>query len=102
MLTSDYDEEEVEEVYDTFEEVIENDGKGETYSIITGDWNSVIADKSYRTRFWATWTEKEKSETSNVQMDVLSPKHGLKTRREYCISGKNHKTEINMSWTRYM
>jgi hypothetical protein len=51
VLTSEHEVEEVEELYDTFEDVLENDGKGETYSIVTGDWKSVNADKSYRNIF---------------------------------------------------
>jgi len=38
-------------LYDTFEEVLDNDGRVETYSIITGKWNSVSADKSHRNIF---------------------------------------------------
>jgi len=38
----------VEELYDIIEEILEEDGKGDTNTIIMGDWNSVVGDESYR------------------------------------------------------
>ena len=38
----------MEKLYDTIEEILEEDGKGYTNSIIMGDWNSVFGDVSYR------------------------------------------------------
>jgi endonuclease/exonuclease/phosphatase family metal-dependent hydrolase len=38
----------VEELCDIIEEILEEDGKGDTNTIITGDWNSVAGDESYR------------------------------------------------------
>ena len=35
-------------LYDTIEEILEEDGKGDTNSIILGEWNSVVGDESYR------------------------------------------------------
>jgi exonuclease III len=37
MPTSDYEEDEVAKLYDTIEEILEEDGKGDTNSIILGD-----------------------------------------------------------------
>ena len=34
-------EDEVEELFDIIEEILEDDGKGDTNTIIMGDWNSV-------------------------------------------------------------
>jgi len=48
MPTSEYEDDEVENLYDTLEEIREEDGKGEINSIILGDWNSVVGDESYR------------------------------------------------------
>ena len=48
MLTSEYDDNEVEVLYDIFEEVLEEDGKGDTNTIILGDWNRVVGDESYK------------------------------------------------------
>jgi exonuclease III len=39
MPTSDYEDEEVEVLYDRIEDVLEEDGKGDTNTIIMGDWN---------------------------------------------------------------
>jgi len=48
MPTSDYEDDEVEKFYDTIEEILEEDGKGDTNNIIVGDWNSVVGDESYQ------------------------------------------------------
>ena len=47
MLTLEHENDEVEELYDIIEEILEEDGKGDTNTIIMGDWNSVVGDKSY-------------------------------------------------------
>ena len=47
MPTSEYEVDEVEKLYDTIEEILEEDGKGDTNSIILGDWNSV-GEESYK------------------------------------------------------
>jgi exonuclease III len=46
MPMSDYEDEEVEELYDRIEDILEEDGKGDTNTIIMGDWNSSVGDKS--------------------------------------------------------
>ena len=38
----------VEELYGITEEILEEDGKGNTNTIIMGVWNSVVGDESYR------------------------------------------------------
>ena len=48
MPTSEYEDDEVEKLYDTIEEILEEDGKGDTNSIILGDWNSVVGEESYK------------------------------------------------------
>ena len=47
MTTLEHEDDEVEKLYDTIEEIHEEDGKGYTDSIIVGDWNSVVGDESY-------------------------------------------------------
>ena len=42
-----HEDDETEELYDIIEEILE-DGKGDTNTIIMGDWNSVVGDESYR------------------------------------------------------
>jgi len=44
MPTSEYEDDVVEKLYDTIEEILE-DGKGDTNIIILGDWNSVVGDE---------------------------------------------------------
>jgi exonuclease III len=46
MPTLEYENDEVEELYDIIEEILEQDGKSETNTIIMGDWNSVVGDKA--------------------------------------------------------
>ncbi|PNF28769.1 hypothetical protein B7P43_G06461 [Cryptotermes secundus] len=48
MPTSEYEDDEVEKVYDTIEEILQEDGRGDTNSIILGDWNSIVGDEPYQ------------------------------------------------------
>ena len=48
MPTLEHEDDEVEELYDTTEEILEEDGKGDTNTIIMGEQNSVVGDESYR------------------------------------------------------
>ena len=48
MPTLEYEDDEVEKLYDTIEEILEEEGKGDTNNIILGDWNSVVGDEAYR------------------------------------------------------
>jgi len=43
-----HEDDEVEELYDTVEEILEEDGKGDTNTIIIGDWKNVVGNDSYR------------------------------------------------------
>ena len=52
MPTSEHEDDEVEKLYDTTEEILEEDGKGDTNTIIMGDWNSAVGDESYRNTVW--------------------------------------------------
>jgi hypothetical protein len=42
MPTSEHEDDEVEELYGIIEEILEEDGKGNTNTIIMGDWNTVV------------------------------------------------------------
>jgi len=66
MPTSEHEDYEVEEFYDIFEEILKEDGKGDTNTIIMGDWNSVVGDESYRNIVGHTWSRKEESQGSNA------------------------------------
>jgi exonuclease III len=48
MPTSEHEDDEVEELYVVIEEILEEDGKGDTNTIIMGDWNSVVGEESHR------------------------------------------------------
>jgi len=48
MPTSEHEDDEVEELYGVIEEILEEDGKANTNTIIMGDWNSVVGDEPYR------------------------------------------------------
>ncbi|PNF29711.1 hypothetical protein B7P43_G12560 [Cryptotermes secundus] len=48
MPTSEYENDEVEKVYNTIEDILQEDGRGDTNSIILGDWNSTVGDESYQ------------------------------------------------------
>jgi exonuclease III len=46
MPVSEYEGEKVEELCDRIGDILEEDGKSDTNTIIMGDWNSVVGDKS--------------------------------------------------------
>ncbi|PNF43555.1 hypothetical protein B7P43_G03904 [Cryptotermes secundus] len=48
MPISEYEDEEVEKLYDTIEEILQEDGRGDTNSIILGEWNSTVGDEPYQ------------------------------------------------------
>jgi hypothetical protein len=47
MPTSEHEDDEVEELYGITEEILEEDGKSNTNSIIMEDWNSIVRDEPY-------------------------------------------------------
>jgi len=61
---SEYEDDEVEKFYDTIEEILEEDGKGDTNSIILGDWNSVTG--IIQEHCWITWNRQMESQGSNA------------------------------------
>ena len=48
MPSSEHEDDEVEELHDIIEEILEENGKDDTSTIIMGDWNSVVGDESCR------------------------------------------------------
>jgi len=48
MPTLEHEDDELEELYSIIKKNLEEDGKGNTNTIIMGEWNSVVGDKSYR------------------------------------------------------
>jgi predicted phosphohydrolase len=84
----------VEELYDRIEDILEEDGKGDTNTIIMGDWKSVIGDN--QTVIFAAHIDWE-IETKEVkclltcveELDSLSLTCGLKrlsSRRSKSVS----------------
>ncbi|PNF33179.1 hypothetical protein B7P43_G13293, partial [Cryptotermes secundus] len=47
-LKAEYEDDEVEKVYDMTEEILQEDGRSDTNSIILGDWNSTVGDELYQ------------------------------------------------------
>ncbi|PNF27982.1 hypothetical protein B7P43_G14668 [Cryptotermes secundus] len=48
VVKKEYEDDEVEKAYDTIEEILQEDGRGDTNSIILGDWNSTVGDEPYQ------------------------------------------------------
>ena len=46
MPTSEHEDDELEELYDIIEKIREENGKGDTNTILTGDWNIVVGHES--------------------------------------------------------
>ena len=46
MPTSELEDDEVEELYDIIEIIREENGKGDTNTILMRDWNIVVGDES--------------------------------------------------------
>ena len=64
--TSEHEYDEVEDMYDINEEILEEDGKGNSNTIIMGDWNSVVGDESYTNIAGPHGLGRKKSQTSNA------------------------------------
>jgi endonuclease/exonuclease/phosphatase family metal-dependent hydrolase len=91
MPTSEHGDDEAEELYGIIEEIFEEDGKGNTNTIIMGDWNSVVGDEPYRnivgphgliiTNTWfrkpkrRLYTWKAPGDRSRHQLDCILVKH---------------------------
>ena len=48
MPTLEHEDDEMEALCDIIKEILEENGKGDTNTILIGDWNSVVVDESYR------------------------------------------------------
>jgi len=47
MPTLVNEDDKMDELYFTTEEILEQDGKGETNTIVMGEWNNVVVARSY-------------------------------------------------------
>ena len=107
MPTSEYEDDEVEKMYDTIEEILEEDGTGDTNAIILGDWNSVVRDETYRNIVGSHGLGR-RNHRGQMLIDVcerngwLSPTHGSRSQKEDCTHGRHLETEVDISWTTYL
>jgi len=104
MPTSDYEEVEVETLYNTIEEILEEDGKDDTNSIILGDWNSVVRDESYRNIVGSHGLSR-RNHRGQMLIDFCE-RNGLivtniwfRSQREGCSHGRHLEIVVDISWT---
>ena len=85
MPTSEYEDDEVEKLYDTIDEILEEDGKGDTNNIILGDWNSVVGDETYRNIVGSQGLGRRNHRGQMVidfcERNGLSPTHGSRSQK---------------------
>jgi hypothetical protein len=91
---------------DRIEDVLEEDGKGATNTIIMGDWNNVIGDQSNGNICGSYGLEIETEEVkcflnSVTERDLLPLISGLRSLRKGCIPGKLQANNIDISWIIY-
>jgi hypothetical protein len=102
--TLEYEGDEVEETYGIIKENLEKNGKGTTNTIIRGDWNSVVGDKSYQ-NIGGPHGHGRRNQKGEMlidfckETDSLSPTHGLRRLREDCT--KHQEIETNVCWITY-
>jgi len=102
MPTSEHEDHEVEELYDTIEEILEEDGKGETNTIIMGDWNSVVGDGSYRIIVGPHGLGR-KSHRGQMLINFCERNgHGSGSLREDCTYGRHQEIGVDIIWTKYL
>ncbi|PNF31637.1 hypothetical protein B7P43_G17185 [Cryptotermes secundus] len=102
--TSEYDDDEVEEVYDTIEEILQEDGRGDTNSIILGDWNSTVGDESYQNIVGSHGLGRRNHKGQMLIdfcdfVDWLLPTLGLRSQREDFTHGRHLGIEGGISRT---
>ena len=104
MPTSEHEDDEVEELCDVTEEILEENGKGDTNTIIMGDWNSVVGEESYRNivgphglgrrnhrgQMLIKFCERNRLIVTNTSL------------REDCIHGRHQEIRVDISWTIYL
>jgi hypothetical protein len=106
MPTSDYEDGEVEELYDSLEVILEEDGNGDTNTItMTGKLLSAINQTVIFVAHmdWEIKTKEVKCLLTFVkELDSLSLTRGLRSLREGCITGKLQVINIDISWIMYL
>ena len=90
MPTSEYEDDEVKELYGVIEEIHEEDEKGARNPTIMTEWNSVFVEKNHieilldERDSEGEIIEVKCSLTFVKEKDLLSRKHGLRSLREDC------------------
>jgi hypothetical protein len=106
MPTSEYEDDEAEELYDMTEEILQEHGKDETNTTITRDWNSVVGNKAHHNNVGPYRLGKTNQRANAHQF--LSKKwtcyneHDSKNLKEGCKPGKFQGIEADSSWTIYL
>jgi exonuclease III len=105
--TSEYEDDEEEKLYDSTEEILEEDGKGDTNTIILGDWNSVVGDEPCRNIVGSHGLGRRKHRGQMLidlvkEMDSLSPTYGSRSQKEECTHGRHLGIGFDISWTTYL
>jgi exonuclease III len=106
MPTSGYEDDEVEELYDIIEEILGEVGKGETNTIIMGDWNSVVGDKAHHNTV-GPYGLGRRNQRSEMLFDFCE-RNGLvitniwlKNLKEDCTPENHQGNGVNFNWPMY-
>jgi exonuclease III len=103
MPTSEY-EDEVEELYNISEEILEEDGKGGTNTIIMGDWNSVVGDTAHHNTV-RPYGLGRRNQRGQMLIDfcerngLVIKTHGSKNLKEDCTPGNHQGIGVDINWT---
>ena len=85
MPTSEYEDDGVETLYDTTEEILEEDGKDDTNKLIMGGSNSVVGDETYRNIVGSQGLGRRNHRGQMVidfcERNGLSPTHGSRSQK---------------------
>jgi hypothetical protein len=106
MPTSDYEDDEVEELYDIIEEIFEEDGMGETNTIVMGDWNGVVGNKAHH-NIVGPYGLGRRNQRGQMLIDfcerngLVITTHGSKNLKEDHTPGNHQGIGVNISWTMY-
>jgi len=94
-------------LYDPIEEILEEVGKGDTSSIILGDWNSVVGDESYR-NIVGSHGPGRRNHRGQMLIDFCE-RNGLiftntwfKNPKEDCTHGKHLEIGVDIRWTTFL
>jgi hypothetical protein len=96
----------VEELYDIIEEILEEDGKGATNTIIMGDWNSVVGNKAHHNTV-GQYGLGRRNQRGQMLIDfcerngLVITKHGSKNLKEDCTRGNQQGIRVDIIWTMY-